>query len=292
MSQYMLNLEIKLATRPFQARSIREASVLYVYLLTTKCKLHIGEVAKVVLHQAPVEAEVTVNNICTYSYPFKHLQACPADAQPYTISEFLIKDIHEALLSLAGLKGWDVTPFHNLHTEIVKRRYRFSGTSGRSTKNPSKQLSATMAWRTNEYIDIGVLVKNTKEASEFFFTVTSIGISLGLFESLLGNIVWVDDKALRLFQENKRDYWEIDIESKAVKFYFARAEVGDAHGQFDLAKMYINGWIVEQDMESARLWLERSAAQGYTRATKVLQRISERHESLASLADPIMNSKK
>lgn len=286
----MLALELNLTTRPLHARCLREACVLYVYLLTTKCKLRTGGVAKVVLQPAPVEAELTVGDICTYSYPFKKLQACPADAQPPTLSHCLIEDIHEALVSLAVLKGWDVAPLHKLHAEIVKCGYSFSGTSGRSVKNPSKTLSAAMAWRTNDYIDIGVLVQEGD--SDTFIAVSSIGISLGLFESLLGSIVWVDDQTLRLFQGNQRDYWEIDTKSKLVKFHFARAEAGDGHGQFDLAKMYINGWIVEQDMENARYWLERSAAQDYTRATKLLQRISEGHESLESLADPIMNSKK
>lgn len=292
MSKYLSSLEINLTMPPLQVRSIREASVLYVYLLTTKCKLHTGGVAKVVLQPAPVEAELTVGEICTYSYPLKNLQACPADAQPDTVSHCLIEDIHEALLSLAALKGWDDASLHKLHAEIVKRRYSFSGTSGRSIKNPSRKLSAAMAWRTNEYLDIGVLVMDAKGGSEKFFTVSSIGISLGLFESLLGSVEWVDDQTLRLFQVNQRDYWEIDTESRLVKFHFARAEAGDAHGQFDLAKMYIDGWIVEQDLESALYWLKRSAAQGYTRATKLLQRISEAHESLESLADPIMNSKK
>ena len=74
-----------------------------------------------------------------------------------------------------------------------------------------------------------------------------------------------------------------------MEFHFPRADSGDAHGQFDLAKMYIDGWIVDQDIEQARKWLERSAEQGFPRAIKLLQRMNDGTENLA---DPVMNSKK
>ncbi len=289
MSKYLSTLEIVAPTDRLKAHSVREAAVLYVYLLATKCKLPTGGITKIILQQAPVEAERTLTNVCTYSHPFKHLQDLRSDATDASIRQSLINDINEALLSLATLKGWDTDPIHKLHAEIIKRDYQFSGTSGRSLKNPSKTLSASAAWRTDEYINIGVLVQGSKNTPEEFFTATRIGISLGLFESLLGAVEWVNDQTVRLFQANKRDYWEIDTSSREVRFHFPRAESGDAHGQFDLAKMYIDGWIVEQDFEQAREWLERSAAQGFSRAAKLLQRMKDGDENLA---DPVMNSKK
>lgn len=206
-----------------------------------------------------------------------------------TIRECLIDDINESLISLATLKGWDTAPIHKLHAEIVKREYQFSGTSGRPLKNPSNTLTASAAWNTDQYINIGVLVQRSKDTPHEFFTATRIGISLGLFESLLGPVEWVNEKTVRLYQTNKRDYWEIDTSSREVIFHYPRAESNDAHGQFDLAKMYIDGWIVEQDFEQARLWLERAAAQGFSRAVKLLQRMINGDENLA---DPVMNSKK
>ncbi|WP_338522072.1 SEL1-like repeat protein [Pseudomonas batumici] len=289
MSKYLLTLEIASPTERLQAHSIREAAVLYVYLLATKCKLPAGGIAKIILQQAPVEAEQTLMDVCTYSHPFIHLDNLPEDATDSAIRQSLIEDINEALLSLAALKGWETDPIDKLYAEIIKRDYRFSGTAGRSQKNPSKSLTATAAWRTDQYINIGILVQGSKNTPDAFFTVTRIGISLGLFESLLGPVEWVNDQTVRLFQVNKRDYWEIDTASQTVEFHFPRAESGEAHGQYDLAKMYIDGWIVEQDFEQARRWLERSAAQGFSRAVKLLQRMSEGDENLA---DPVMNSKK
>lgn len=289
MSKYLTTLEIVPSTERLQAHCVREAAVLYIYLLTTKCKLLTGGIAKVILQQAPVEAEQTHTNVCSYAHPFTRLQSLPAGATDATIRQCLIDDINESLISLATLKGWDTDPIHKLHAEIVKRDYQFSGTSGRPLKNPSNTLTASAAWNTDQYINIGVLVQRSKDTPHEFFTATRIGISLGLFESLLGPVEWVNEKTVRLYQTNKRDYWEIDTSSREVIFHYPRAESNDAHGQFDLAKMYIDGWIVEQDLEQARLWLERAAAQGFSRAVKLLQRMNNDDENLA---DPVMNSKK
>ena len=289
MSKYLSTLEIASPSERLQPHSIREAAVLYIYLLATKCKIPTGGVAKIILQPTSVEAEQTLANVCTYSHPFKHLNELPANASESAIRQSLIEDIHEALLSLAVLKGWDTDPIHKLHAEIIKREYQFSGTAGRPQKNPSNTLSATAAWRTDRYINIGVLVQGAKDTPERFFTAARIGIALGLFESLIGAVEWVDDQTVRLFQANKRDYWDIDVITQTVEFHFPRADSGDAHGQFDLAKMYINGWIVDQDIEQARKWLERSAEQGFPRAIKLLQRMNDGTENLA---DPVMNSKK
>lgn len=289
MSKYLTTLEIFPSTDRLQAHCVREAAVLYIYLLTTKCKLPADGITKIILQQAPVESEQTSADICTYSHPFKHLESLPADATDTAIRKALINDINEALISLATLKGWDTEPIRKLHAEIIKRDYQFSGTSGRALKNPSKTLTALAAWRTDQYINVGILIRGSKNTPDEFFTATRIGISLGLFESLLGAVEWVNDQTVRLYQANKRDYWEIDTSSRKVVFHYPRADSGDAHGQFDLAKMYVDGWIVEQDFEQARQWLERAAAQGFSRAIKLLQRMNDGDENLA---DPVMNSKK
>lgn len=289
MSKYLSTLDIASPSERLQDHSIREAAVLYIYLLATKCKVPTGGVSKVVLQPGPVETEQTLLDVCTFHYPFKNLENLPSDASDHDLRQSLIEDINDALLSLAALKGWDTDPIHKLHAEVVKREYQFSGTSGRPLKNPSKTLTATAAWRTDQYINVGVLVQGQKKCPDSFFTATRISISLGLFESLLGSVEWVDDQTVRLYQANKRDFWELDTTTGNVAFHFPRAEAGDAHGQFDLAKMYIDGWIVEQDFEQARTWLERSAAQGFSRAVKLLQRLNDGDENLA---DPVMNSKK
>ena len=48
------------------------------------------------------------------------------------------------------------------------------------------------------------------------------------------------------------------------------AEAGDPESQYYVALMYENGYGVEQDMEEAMKWYERSAEQGYEEAVNRL----------------------
>jgi TPR repeat protein len=119
--------------------------------------------------------------------------------------------------------------------------------------------------------------------------IVSVTIALGLFETLCKKFLWVDNNTVRIVQKNMRDYWDVDIVQETSTFHYPRAENGDPHGQYDFAKMYIDGWLVEQDMEKAIMWLEKSAAQGFKRAIRLLERIKSGE---TNLADPYKNTKK
>ena len=56
----------------------------------------------------------------------------------------------------------------------------------------------------------------------------------------------------------------------AFKYYMMAAEAGDPESQYYVALMYENGYGVEQDMEEAMKWYERSAEQGYEEAVNRL----------------------
>ncbi|MCL1853876.1 MAG: SEL1-like repeat protein, partial [Peptococcaceae bacterium] len=139
------------------------------------------------------------------------------------------------------------------------------------------------------YLNIGVTINEKDSHAEKWIPIIRIGIGLGLFESLLGELMWQDNDTVLLYQKNKRDYWEIDTEKDTVVFHYPRAEKGDPHGQYDYAKMYIDGWLVAQDFDMAVQWLKKSAAQGFGRAVKLLNRIQAGEDIQA---DPINSSLK
>ena len=76
-------------------------------------------------------------------------------------------------------------------------------------------------------------------------------------------------------QAKTKNYWQLNLATGEVYYYFYRAETGDAHGQYDLAKMYEEGHMVPKSIEKAKYWLEKAALQGYSRAVKALNRINE-----------------
>lgn len=287
MSKYLTNLDIEYPLGPVTPTCSREAAALYLYLIARKFKIPTGGIAKVILRQAPTVTEQTLLDISTYAHPLRHLDKLPPSASEEEARKALIDEITDALLALAELKGWDQEPIRKLHAEVIKRSYRFEGTAGKSAKNSTKTMTATAAWRSDQYLHIGVLLQGSNKTPECFIAATRIGISLGLFESLLGPLEWLDDETVRLFHGNKRDYWDISVTTQTAKFHFPRAESGNAHGQYDLAKMYLDGWIVEQDIAKAEEWLKKSATQNFPKAVKLLQRL-EAGET--DLADPLMNS--
>jgi hypothetical protein len=60
---------------------------------------------------------------------------------------------------------------------------------------------------------------------------------------------------------------------KAVAYYRLSAEKGNHIAQCNLANMLENGRGVDKDLREARAWYEKSAAQGYERAKRALERL-------------------
>ena len=59
---------------------------------------------------------------------------------------------------------------------------------------------------------------------------------------------------------------------KSVEYWKKAAELGDAQGQFNLGCCYKDGYgELEKDVEKARLWLEKAAAQGHDGAKEQLR---------------------
>lgn len=92
-----------------------------------------------------------------------------------------------------------------------------------------------------------------------------------LLKFYVKKVTRVSPDELLIHHSNQRDYWEYHSETQAVEFHYPRAERGDAHGQYDLGVMYQKGQGVLQDSELSLYWLKKAAAQGYSRAIKLLE---------------------
>ena len=58
---------------------------------------------------------------------------------------------------------------------------------------------------------------------------------------------------------------------KAASYYLAAAEKGNKYAQHNIAFCYWDGVGVEKNRDTAIMWMRRSAAQGYEKATKALK---------------------
>ncbi len=61
--------------------------------------------------------------------------------------------------------------------------------------------------------------------------------------------------------------------AEALKWYTLSAEQGLAQAQFNLGLMYENGLSVQKDVNEARKWYQKSAAQEYSKSKQALERL-------------------
>lgn len=61
---------------------------------------------------------------------------------------------------------------------------------------------------------------------------------------------------------------------KAFDYYIISAEKGNPETQYKVGSMYLQGQGVERNREEARVWLEKSAAQGFADAVSLLERLN------------------
>jgi TPR repeat protein len=64
-------------------------------------------------------------------------------------------------------------------------------------------------------------------------------------------------------------------DKKALEFQKQRAQAGSASAQYDLGMRYLNGNGVEKNLDEAKQWFEKSAAQGNSMATKKLEELKQ-----------------
>ena len=77
-------------------------------------------------------------------------------------------------------------------------------------------------------------------------------------------------------QRTKSDAsWRIDFDALSCDYCSPKALAGDAHAQYALARMYLDGYLVPQSRGRALEWLQRSAAQGFKHAQGLLKRLPE-----------------
>lgn len=255
--------------------AIREAATLYAYYLT-KAKITTQGISKVILNGGIDSKEITVmgDTVLIYSHPYQYLKELDINSTPKDIQQVFIQEVTSALLEVGKEHEWDLEAILELQKTVDSKEYKFEGVWVKPKLNEEKTKAVGIAWKTNDKLEIGFVMKAKKSAEETEYPIIRINIGLGLFESILGKLIWENNHIVRFYHTNKREYWELNTEQRQVTFHYPRAESGDAHGQYDLAKMYLEGDLVEIDESKAIEWLQKSANQGFGRAKKLLEELA------------------
>jgi hypothetical protein len=275
----------------FDTSALYEIVLLYKFLLfpsSFKIKTT-GGISKVVIVNSEHENIDSLDIICFYHHPLSRIATLTRKSSEQEIRKAYVDDVTGALTNIGKQYNWDITRIQELKREIERRNYKFYGAFGAYKSSPDRSNKAQLVWATDDYINFSVDVKNAKNDHKISIPVVSITIMLGLFQTICKKFFWENHNTIRIIQENMRDYWDVDITQGTSTFHYPRAEKGDPHGQYDFAKMYIDGRYVEHNMEEAVMWLERSAKQGFKRAIRLLERIKSGE---TNLADPLMSTRR
>lgn len=191
--------------------------------------------------------------------------------------EYFLLKIYNILLPSLIEKGIDISKFEKIIALIKEKNFVFEE-KWKSEWNLSKNIKAAIRFvykdRLDFYLDIFDRSNQIKETIPFITTHAS----LGLIELCLGCLKWKDDDTLLLYQENNRDYWQINILTKEIDFIYIPAIEDNPYKQYrqyNLALRYLDGlYGVPQNVEKAKYWLKKSAEQGLPKAIKLLTQLN------------------
>lgn len=182
--------------------------------------------------------------------------------------------IHEACLFLSQKLNWKAENFEQSFNLMKAKRFIFYEYWSKSITHKNKKNQVKVYWEFEQTIKafFVIVYLDKKNEEKIFFSELPPG--LGVLDNILGKLTWFDDQHVRLYLLKSKDYWELNLTTKTFQFFFERAERGDAHGQYDLGMMYLNGQIVLQDKRLAIEWLKKSAAQKFGRSIQILNKIN------------------
>jgi hypothetical protein len=186
---------------------------------------------------------------------------------------FLARCAQVQLLKLAAKWSIPEAEIKTLFVKVFDAKCSLAGTLDKTQKvDPQRMHQAEVRFQ----------FADDENCIFFFLAVTHIqtqqcqSIPLACFPASLANLdefkslTWLSAQAIRISLQTHDDHWLYSIGDAAPQFSFTRAEQGDAHGQYDLGMMYLNGHIVLKDPALAKQWLQASSDQGLKRAQSAL----------------------
>lgn len=197
---------------------------------------------------------------------------------------FVLEQLHHALLRCATTFDWDPQPLHTAYHQILAANFAFTYRWKKPLASPNR------VWKVQALIEatsdptlLSLLFLNAKGSEQHRVLISRSANGPGAVAFALGEIRWQDAETVRVQHANGRDYWLCDVRGN-LAFHYPRAERGDAHGEYDLGRMYFDGQWVLQDQGRGLALIEQSARQGFKHAVQFLnthQRPSATGEAIA-----------
>jgi hypothetical protein len=188
-----------------------------------------------------------------------------------------LDQFHAGMIRCAAHFGWDQQLFEDARQRMLADGLRFSFFWKKPLASPDRHTKVQglveAAARTNVW-----LVFFDRQMNELHRSRLA-NMSAGSFDlrHIYGKVAWLDNATVQVTMENGRDYWLCKIDG-TTEFHYPPAELGDAHGEFRLGRIYWEGSLVPADRQRALQLLRSAASKGYKHALNFLNRIERNHE--------------
>jgi hypothetical protein len=182
----------------------------------------------------------------------------------------VLNTIHAAFLEVCRRFEWDTAPARVAWRKVTTAGYKAFERWKKPVWRKDRRQFAQAWWRYEDTITLGLDLQGEVRGEIILTVLPGFG---GLWDAL-GSLRWQTDHTVQLWRRNRRDYWSYDLASGTVEFVYGPARRGDPKGEYDLGRMYLDGFVVQKDPAAARHWISLSAAHGFERAKKHLEKLN------------------
>lgn len=272
MGKYLQKIEVYVDRNVCNDNMVLCVFTMFEYYLSNR--INTNGVKKIIINFSSDHLEITTNEILGIMNV-----VAPFDRNDFINLEdiiakriILLESLEKVIQELFKDYNWNYEEVKPTF-DIVRSNISNSEEYWKNPKwNMTKDMYALISININGSINIflSIFTKNNQLANKILIVTLPLG--LGALETCLGKLIWINNTTVRFYKKNESDYWFYNILDQKLCFYFHRAEKGDAHGQYDLGMMYLNGVGVLKDEKQAICWFKKSADQKYARAINQLKK--------------------
>ena len=215
-----------------------------------------------------------VLGVATIEWPFRLNPF--TNAPPNAQTRYVLDRAHAALLAAGTHFGWSLQRAHEAYSSILEKalRFQFVWRKPKASFDRKLRVQVEVDFADTVKLYVAFLDRKGQELLRKLFSVVGPGPGLGTVAAVIGHIEWLDNTSVKITHLNGRDYWICRTDG-TLEFFYPRAQNGDAHGIFELGRMYSEGRYVLRDLAQGRQLVEAAANKGDKHAAKYLRKLVE-----------------
>jgi hypothetical protein len=141
--------------------------------------------------------------------------------------------------------------------------------TGQVLSKKSGKITAVLGWTLEKKLEYWLQLTNQNGSEKITITKTTVRY---INHKSWFSKMFFEDNNIKINRSKSTDYWLFQNESKEITFHTVKAENEDAHAQFALAKIYLDGVLILPNQTLSNFWLEKAANQSFVQAKRFLEK--------------------